>query len=105
MIFLHQNDRYIAVRMTGNSNNYLGLTVSENYCELQVIPLDIDNKNPLINGKYVLDQVQKGINEFRKNNQKIIYIEKIYFLQSDTPDKIIYQQMTEQILYRIFEQA
>ena len=104
MIFRRKNDEYIVMRMTGNKNNYLSLTLSDTPCDMEVIPIDSDNCNPIISKESVREQVIEGVAEVEKITGQTFYIKAAKFFQSDSNIDSFYVFLTFEILDRIMSQ-
>lgn len=101
MIFLHDGIKYITIRNTGNSDNYLALALSDKPCEIEFLPLDLNSTNPSITKNNIKKQVYEGVIHMQKNTRKKVNIKKIYYLQSDSYTDSIYKLMIIELLSRI----
>ena len=70
MIFLHDGIKYIAIRNTGNSDNYLALALSDKPCEIEFLPLDLNSTNPSITKNNIKKQVYEGVIHMQKKYKK-----------------------------------
>ena len=70
MIFLHDGIKYITIRNTGNSDNYLALALSDKPCEIEFLPLDLNSTNPSITKIILKNRYMKELFICKKIQEK-----------------------------------
>lgn len=102
MQFVYDNGVYKAVRITGPSHNLLGLRLSEEECDTEVIALPVKSgETTNVSKEDVLNQAIRGVDSASTSVGKTYYVSEIYYLPSDTDSPEVYKLLANELILRI----
>ena len=103
MYFVTDGVVFKAVKITGPTHNYLGLTFSsEPIAEIKIEALVLDEVEPAqLDSKEVCKWVKFGVEQANNDLFASYHVKEIQFVQSDSPPVEIYAELAKKIVERM----
>lgn len=90
---------YYVTRMTGESNNYLGVRFASSKCDLSVIVLSLDNGEVRnIEQARVEDEVKLALEIYEKKTGQKRFVSEVRFVEEDSAIEGVYTDLMTEIL-------
>ena len=100
MQYIYDGQFYKAVKITGPKHNLLGISFGKCDCP-EILALCKENDEIIIDESDVLSQVKNGIEKINEELGTEYSVSQIQFVPSDTPSKVIYDELTQEIVKRL----
>ena len=102
MQFIHDNDLYKIVRITGSTHNLLIIRLSEIKCSTQITKLQVKQGDiERLDEQDVLTHVLTGLEEVNQKLGKNYFLSEVQYVPSDTEPTSVYSFLIMELIKRI----
>ena len=102
MQFIYDDGVYKVARVASSQHNFLGISFADSCENVEIVELPLKSgERHAVARDMVLSQVIEGLQQMNDELGTQYYIEKVFFVPSDTPSDLVYKFLTIELIKRV----